>query len=408
MQKLFMLFFLVGFSYAQTMVLTPSLTSTTSPVTTPNMIPSPTSPVPASNVPGQLEFDKGFEFLNIRDFKNARDWFEKAKQAGNIEAEYEIYVLDHFPDHAQFVGTNDITYISESVTNQDDVKSGTQALLEITLRSANQGNVRAEGRLWGFYSRDKAYLGYPQNMAEGLKWLRKAAEQGDPSSEDALGQFYEQGPEIKIQTGLPKDMVLARHWYELAAAQGWSDAKTKVAQFDSENEAVTCWGFIGNQLTHGSETTQRLELEKPVTLGNPIGALLLCPIQKTETYMPYAKITGNIHWTGWRPMLKINSVEIIQDQGSHFIDHITEASQYVPDMVLVMFKEDTPENVMSEILSKMGDSTPLAQRLLKNNFSIKLRKGMSVKDALKILLNNPNVESAEPDQIRNISSSVGS
>ena len=61
--------------------------------------------------------------------------------------------------------------------------------------------------------------GVPQNDAEAMKWLRKAADQGNAPSQFSLGLFYRQG------TGVPQDDAEAVKWYRKAADQGYVDAQ---------------------------------------------------------------------------------------------------------------------------------------------------------------------------------------
>lgn len=58
-------------------------------------------------------------------------------------------------------------------------------------------------------------VGVPKDYAEALRWLQKAADQGDAKSESALGYAYFNG------MGLPRDDVRAMFWYRRAADQGY-------------------------------------------------------------------------------------------------------------------------------------------------------------------------------------------
>ena len=57
-------------------------------------------------------------------------------------------------------------------------------------------------------------LGLPQDYAEAVRWFRKAAEQGNPAAQDALGM------RCGLGRGVPQDYVLAHMWANLAAARG--------------------------------------------------------------------------------------------------------------------------------------------------------------------------------------------
>lgn len=49
------------------------------------------------------------------------------------------------------------------------------------------------------------------NFQEALKWFRKAAAQGDPDAQNALGQMYQDGEGVK------QDYAEAAKWFRLAA-----------------------------------------------------------------------------------------------------------------------------------------------------------------------------------------------
>jgi TPR repeat protein len=53
----------------------------------------------------------------------------------------------------------------------------------------------------------------PEDLAEGARWLRKAAEQGFARAQSSLGMLYQKG------LGVKRDYVEAYVWLDLAAAQ---------------------------------------------------------------------------------------------------------------------------------------------------------------------------------------------
>ena len=58
------------------------------------------------------------------------------------------------------------------------------------------------------------------DLSEAVKWFRKAAEQGDASAQEGLGDCYRNG------LGVPRDLSEAVKWYRKAARQGDEDAQT--------------------------------------------------------------------------------------------------------------------------------------------------------------------------------------
>lgn len=66
--------------------------------------------------------------------------------------------------------------------------------------------------------------GVPKNEAEGVKWLRKSAEQGNADGEFWLGAAYYSG------TGIAKDTTEALRWYRKAGDKGNAAAQYNLGQ----------------------------------------------------------------------------------------------------------------------------------------------------------------------------------
>ena len=56
--------------------------------------------------------------------------------------------------------------------------------------------------------------GVPEDEAEGVAWLRKAAKRGHAPAQFSLGQLYELGNLLR------EDLFFAVYWFDQAAAQG--------------------------------------------------------------------------------------------------------------------------------------------------------------------------------------------
>jgi len=348
-------------------------------------------------IPGEIELKKAFEVQNLSGDQAARAWFEKAKNAGNIEADFQLNLMDRYPIIKGMSSTNDAGDMSEHASLHEQ-KDALKYILDFTFRSAKQGNLVAENRIWKFFIRDHGYLGYPADMVMTRKWMMMAAAQGSADAEIILGECYNPNSNNKLDFGIPVDETLARYWYGLAAAQGITEAKEAVARLDSENAAVTVSGLVNSPVLTGSNPFQTVQLDSPITLINkPFKGMLLCPIQKIDRYMPYAKISGNLHWVGIRPQMRIEEIKFIHDQGSHLVNSLTLKRNYVPGMILVKFKDDISDQVIKNILSKIGKAQPFSQKFIKNDYSVKLKKGMTVRAALQLLVNRPEVEFAEPN-----------
>jgi hypothetical protein len=72
----------------------------------------------------------------------------------------------------------------------------------------------AQARLGGIYMTGN---GVPQDTAEALIWLRRAATRGAPAAQLQLGQLYAEGALV------PVDKAKAYYWYSIAAKPVQSD-----------------------------------------------------------------------------------------------------------------------------------------------------------------------------------------
>jgi TPR repeat protein len=74
--------------------------------------------------------------------------------------------------------------------------------------------------------------GVPQDDAESLRWLHKAAEQGDADAQSLLGAMYANG------RGLPRDDVEAVRWWRKVAEQGNANAQAKLGIMYTKGRGV--------------------------------------------------------------------------------------------------------------------------------------------------------------------------
>jgi uncharacterized protein len=73
----------------------------------------------------------------------------------------------------------------------------------------------------------------PRDYAEALKWVRKAAEQGDKNAQYFLGVMYHKGE------GVPLDYAEAAKWYRKAAEQGDTIAQLNLGWAYHNGEGIT-------------------------------------------------------------------------------------------------------------------------------------------------------------------------
>jgi uncharacterized protein len=105
-----------------------------------------------------------------------------------------------------------------------------EAVLRVVRPLADQGNAKAQALLGTMYENGE---GMAQDLAEGVKWLRKAAEGGEVSAQDYLGVLYATG-----DSGLEQDYSQAAKWYRKAADQGDPHAQNSLGSMYAQGEGV--------------------------------------------------------------------------------------------------------------------------------------------------------------------------
>ncbi len=77
-------------------------------------------------------------------------------------------------------------------------------------KAAEQGDASSQNNLGIMYDNGQCVT---QDYAKALQWFRKAAEQGDASSQNNLGNMYRSG------RGVLQDYAEAHMWYNLAVSR---------------------------------------------------------------------------------------------------------------------------------------------------------------------------------------------
>jgi len=112
--------------------------------------------------------------------------------------------------------------------------------------------------------------GVPQDYAQAAAWYRKAADQGEPSAQDALGIMYQRGH------GVPQDDVQAHKWFNLAASRYRNNDKEKRDQAAKSRDEVA-GGMTPAQI---SEAHQLASEWKPKEPNKPASDPLTTPTQR--------------------------------------------------------------------------------------------------------------------------------
>ena len=137
----------------------------------------------------------GNEAYNKKDYHAAVEWFSKATEQGNAQAQ---------------------NWLGWMYANGRGVERDDKQAVELYRKAAEQGNVQAQTNLGWMYANGR---GVEKDYTQALEWRRKAAEQGHAQAQNRLGEMYENG------RGVEKDYYTAVEWYRKAAAQGNKDAE---------------------------------------------------------------------------------------------------------------------------------------------------------------------------------------
>lgn len=101
------------------------------------------------------------------------------------------------------------------------------AAFPIVIEAARKGDVMAQIEAGRRYTE-----GDSKDKAEGVKWFRMAAEQGNTMAQTCLGTCYGEG------VGVAKDVVEAAAWFRKAAEQGEARAQYSLGVCYSDGEGV--------------------------------------------------------------------------------------------------------------------------------------------------------------------------
>ena len=123
-----------------------------------------------------------------RDDAQAAQWWRKAAQQGNAEAQNQLGFL----------------YVNGEGVSRDYAQAA-----QWWNKAAQQGNAEAQQHLGALYANGQ---GVPQDLAQAVQWWRKAAQQGDSDAQINLGQLYVNGQ------GVPRSKVVAYALWSLSDA----------------------------------------------------------------------------------------------------------------------------------------------------------------------------------------------
>jgi len=142
---------------------------------------------------------EGYEALSRKDYVTAANEYRPLAERGDAEAQYRIGRMYEFGNGYPQDKAQGIAWIR---------------------KAAAQGHADAEQELGVIYATGD---GAKQDNVQAVAWFRKAAEQGEATAQYNLGLLYAKGQ------GVARDYAQAVDWWRKSASQGNADAQFKLA-----------------------------------------------------------------------------------------------------------------------------------------------------------------------------------
>ena len=183
-------------------------------------------------------FDKGME--NGRDIYIARngdealEWYKKAAEQGNVEAQYELgsyfFRIKNYMEASKWL---------HKATDQGKLEAKEKMEIAELFLNAQNGNAVAQYNLGVLFDKGMENgrdIYITEDEDEALEWYKKAAEQGNVEAQYALGECYW---EIWVEFGDPSMAIEAAKWWRKAAEQGNVEALFSLGWYYFHEEKYT-------------------------------------------------------------------------------------------------------------------------------------------------------------------------
>ena len=177
---------------------------------------------------------------------------------------YSGVSLDEIQVKAEHGDATAQVQLGDAYDSGAEVKRDVAEAIKWYRKAAEQGNAEGQYSLGGKYDSGD---GVPQDYTEALKWYRRAAEQGHSIAEYNLGVLYYRA------LGVQQDLPEAAKWYRKAAEQGNGDAQFSLAAFyyagagvlKDETEALA-WFMLSAAARNTEAAKQRDTLERSLDI----------------------------------------------------------------------------------------------------------------------------------------------
>ena len=207
--------------------------------------------------------DEGYAALSRKDYVTAANEYRPLAERGTPEAQYRIGRMYEFGNGYPQDKAQGIAWVR---------------------KAAAQGHIDAQQELGVVYATGD---GVKQDDVQAVAWFRKAAEQGDAMAQYNLGLLYAKGQ------GVAKDYGQAADWWRKSAMQGNADAQFKLAvvyhngQGAAQNDVFALANAILAARNGDKENINyRDEIAKPLTPEQRRSATALAAAWKVGQPMP--------------------------------------------------------------------------------------------------------------------------
>ena len=203
----------------------------------------------------QLQYDIGYCFLMLNDYNQSFDWFIKARENGNKDAKKVLLEKNEYlkllAQSGEIEAQRELGERYYDGTNNNNSIDIEKAVKWMT-KAAEQGDYYSQSKLAYWYLRGGKI---PLNYSKALEWLIKAYQQKEtPTMAAKIGDCYFYDTEIR-------DYKKAVEYYKKSAEIGYSMEKLEECYrkgygVEQSNEKADEWKKKAKQYRN------RLELEK--------------------------------------------------------------------------------------------------------------------------------------------------
>ena len=183
--------------------------------------------------------------LVAQNYETAAKWYRKAAEAGNAEAE-RLWGLCHISGTGVEPSISDaVVWLLRSSNHGDAAAQFYLGLLFESKNMENEAIVQWANAAKNGHTASQTMIGMIllesdewEEQREGIAWLRKAAENNDPTAQWRLGKYLEEGIDVS------RNADEAVRLYRKSAEQGNRDARDRLVRMGVEDvpfgDYLTC------------------------------------------------------------------------------------------------------------------------------------------------------------------------